>query len=405
MKIDSSAVSMSSSRRLLSVNHTHTLFNVKMKRADLDAEKNAAEDAVSDAKSQKDPAGGMAIAAKTDAKETAADNNGNAASVNISDEGRNKSLSILANNKTHSSGNSYDSLDSTISTLKMLIRMLKALSSKKGSFGKDAFSGLEKLLEKYEGMKKAAQNSSSCNALSFGSFMGMVGGSAPARNSDMVLVSRTESFTAESEFTTFSAQGIAKTEDGREINFNVDYAMSREFMSYTEINEEAALNLCDPLVINVGAGVTSVSDQKFAFDLDADGKDENISYLNPGSGFLALDKDGNGKIDNGSELFGTSSGDGFKDLSTYDEDGNGWIDENDSVFSRLKVWFKNDDGTDTLLSLKQADVGAIYLGSANTEFSLKPDDNSATNAVIRRSGIFLKESSGVGTLQHLDMAL
>ncbi len=40
------------------------------------------------------------------------------------------------------------------------------------------------------------------------------------------------------------------------------------------------------------------------------------------------------KINDGSELFGTSSGDGFKDLATYDEDENGWIDENDSIFSK-----------------------------------------------------------------------
>ena len=324
------------------------------------------------------------------------------ANLNISDEGRNRSLSILSN-KTKPAGNSYDGLDSTISTLKMLIRMLKAISSKRGAFGKDAFSGLEKLLEKYEGMKKAAENSS-CSPLSFGSFLGSIGGSS--NSSDAVtLVSRTESFVAESEYTNFSAKGIARTEDGREINFNVDYSMSREFMSYTEINEEAALNLCDPLVINVDSSVASVSDQKFAFDLNADGRSENISYLGKGSGFLALDKDKNGKIDDGRELFGASSGDGFKDLSAYDEDGNGWIDENDKVYDELKVWFKNEDGTDTLLSLKQADVGAIYLGNASTEFSLKSEDNSSTNVIIRRSGIFLKEKGGAGTLQHLDMAL
>ena len=401
MKIDSSAITMSSSRQALSVNHTHTLFNVKMNRLDLEAEKKAAESADTES-DEKKAAGGMAVAAKTDTAGSDAENAAKAASVNISDEGRNKSMNILSK-RTSNAGNSYDSLDSTISTLKMLIRMLKAISSKKGAFGKDAFSGLEKLLEKYEGMKKAAENASSCNALSFGGFIGSIGGGG--RNADMTLVSRTESFEAESEYTTFSAQGVAKTEDGREINFNVDYAMSREFMSYTEINEEAALNLCDPLVINVGAGVASVSDQKFAFDLDADGKTENISYLGSGSGFLALDKDGNGKVDNGNELFGTASGDGFKDLAAYDDDGNGWIDENDKVFNELKVWFKNDDGTDTLLSLKKADVGAIYLGSSGTEFSLKNADNSATNAVIRRSGIFLKESGGAGTVQHLDMAL
>ena len=399
MKIDSSAVTMSSGRHALSVDHTHTLFNVKMKRSELEAEK-AAAGKVNTVSDKNDTSGKMAVVSENAAAQTGG--TPVSADLNISDEGRNRALSILSN-RTKPAGNSYDGLDSTISTLKMLIRMLKAISSKRGAFGKDAFSGLEKLLEKYEGMKKAAENSS-CSPLSFGSFLGSVGGSANSADA-VTLVSRTESFVAESEYTSFSAKGIARTEDGREINFNVDYSMSREFMSYTEINEEAALNLCDPLVINVDSSVASVSDQKFAFDLNADGRSENISYLGKGSGFLALDKDKNGKIDDGRELFGASSGDGFKDLSAYDEDGNGWIDENDKVYDELKIWFKNEDGTDTLLSLKQADVGAIYLGNASTEFLLKSEDNSSTNAIIRRSGIFLKEKGGAGTLQHLDMAL
>lgn len=42
---------------------------------------------------------------------------------------------------------------------------------------------------------------------------------------------------------------------------------------------------------------------------------------------LSLDQNGNGEIDNGTELFGTKSGDGFADLARYDLDYNGWIDE------------------------------------------------------------------------------
>ena len=124
-----------------------------------------------------------------------------------------------------------------------------------------------------------------------------------------------------------------------------------------------------------------------------------------GSGFLALDKNNDGKINDGSELFGTKSGDGFKDLARYDEDHNGWIDENDSVFSKLKVWMKDEDGKDILLDLKRADVGAIYLGNADTQYSLK-DDNHRLNAEVKKTGIYLKESSGaVGTVNHLDLAI
>ena len=141
------------------------------------------------------------------------------------------------------------------------------------------------------------------------------------------------------------------------------------------------------------------------FDLDADGHEEAISRLGAGSGFLALDKNNDGKITDGAELFGTSSGDGFRDLAAYDEDGNGWIDENDSVFSKLKVWTKDENGKDYLIDLKQADVGAIYLANADTQFSLKNDENDL-NAEIKKTGIYLKESTGaVGTLNHVDLVV
>ena len=59
----------------------------------------------------------------------------------------------------------------------------------------------------------------------------------------------------------------------------------------------------------IGSDTADVRDQTFKFDLDADGREDEISMLGKGSGFLALDKNGNGKIDDGSELFGTKSGD------------------------------------------------------------------------------------------------
>ena len=218
-------------------------------------------------------------------------------------------------------------------------------------------------------------------------------------------ITATHSLVAESEETAFATTGTALTADGRSLSFNVEVGMSRSFMAHYDSLETKEYIKTDPLIINVDDNVTSVSDRKFYFDLDGDGKKDRISYASQGSGFLALDKNEDGVINDGSELFGTKSGDGFKDLSAYDEDGNGWIDEGDSVFSRLKVWKHNEDGTDTLLDLKQADVGAIYLGNADTEFSLK-DENNNLNGQIRKTGIYLKESTGAaGTIAHVDLAL
>ena len=209
----------------------------------------------------------------------------------------------------------------------------------------------------------------------------------------------------ESESTSFSAKGTAITDDGREIDFRINISMSRQFMQHMSIQIPAMQNaLFDPLVINVGTDSAKVSNQKFKFDLDSDGKEDSISMPTRGSAFLALDKNEDGKINDGNELFGTKSGDGFKDLREYDSDGNGWIDENDEVFSKLKVWYKDESGNDVLVNLKEADVGAIYLGEQDSEFTLA-NGMGNVDAVIRSSGIFLRESGTVGTIQHVDLAM
>lgn len=215
----------------------------------------------------------------------------------------------------------------------------------------------------------------------------------------------TSGFFAETEVTAYVADGVARTADGREISFGVTLEMSRGFSQHYESLLEEEVTLCDPLVINLDSSVAAVSDMRFMFDIDADGKEEEISSLKEGSGYLALDRNGDGRINDGSELFGTKSQNGFADLAKYDEDGNGWIDEADSIFRDLRVWTKDNDGKDVLLDLKSADVGAIYLGNSSTEFSLKDTETNSTNAVIRSTGIYLKESGGAGTLQHVDMAV
>lgn len=210
---------------------------------------------------------------------------------------------------------------------------------------------------------------------------------------------------SEKEVTAFSTVGTVKTADGREINFNLNLEMSREFTQAVGMEYSRKIFCVDPLVINLDGNPASFGDQAFLFDLDQDGKEEELSQLGAGSGFLALDKNGDGTINDGSELFGTKSGDGFKDLAAYDEDGNGWIDENDSVFKHLKVWTRDEDGKDRLVAIGAAGVGAIYLGRADTEFSLNKLENNETQGIVRSTGIFLKESGEVGTIQHVDMVV
>ena len=209
----------------------------------------------------------------------------------------------------------------------------------------------------------------------------------------------------ETEQTQFSTVGTVKTSDGREINFNLGLSMSRRFQEYAQTTSVGEfVQMTDPLVINLDTDMTTLSDQKFEFDLDCDGVKDTISQLGGGNGFLALDKNGDGIINDGSELFGTKSGDGFADLSQYDEDGNGWIDENDAIFEKLLVWAKDENGKDELYTLKEAGVGAMCLQKAQTDFALNSLKDNQANGRIRSTGIFLYENGNVGTMQQLDLA-
>ena len=207
----------------------------------------------------------------------------------------------------------------------------------------------------------------------------------------------------ESESTSFSTTGTVRTADGRELDFNLDMTMSRKYMEEHCIEFAASYDsvLTDPLVINLSSNPVSVSDKSFSFDIDADGNDEIIAQMNPESGFLALDKNGDGIINDGSELFGAKTGNGFSELAEYDSDGNGWIDEIDEIYNQLKVWVKDENGNDKLLSLKEADVGAIYLGKANTTFHVT-DDNNRPNAKVESSGVYLHEDGSAGLVQQVD---
>lgn len=220
----------------------------------------------------------------------------------------------------------------------------------------------------------------------------------------MEVTASEEVYFKEEENMSFSTAGTVVTADGRQISFNMNVGMSRSFEQYYKQQSTDVIAMCDPLVINLDSDVVGLSDQKFFFDLDCDGTEEEISTLEKGNAFLALDHNKDGKINDGSELFGAKTGDGFADLARYDEDGNGWIDEADSVFDKLKIWVKDEKGEDRLYTLKEKDLGAIYLGSQAADYTLRSSQTGEINGQIRRNGLFLYESGMAGTIAHVDMA-
>ena len=205
----------------------------------------------------------------------------------------------------------------------------------------------------------------------------------------------------EHEATGFAASGAVRTADGRNIDFTMGLAMCRDYSCERTQQQSGSVELRDPLVLNFDGRATELTEQRFTFDLDADGSSEQIPGLAAGSGWLAFDRNSDGRISDGSELFGTRSGNGFADLASLDDDGNGWVDEADSAFPALCLW---RPGEDALSTLAQMNVGALYLGSSETPFALTNTENTRLG-YVRASGVYLREDGGVGTMQQIDLAV
>ncbi|MCY1707285.1 calcium-binding protein [Pannonibacter sp. SL95] len=143
-----------------------------------------------------------------------------------------------------------------------------------------------------------------------------------------------------------------------------------DFMRATlkEFFDENYAGGTDPLVLDLDgdgleltARVTGVGPK---FDMDGDGFLEFTGWVRPDDGLLALDANGNGKIDDISELFGGARVSGFSELATHDTNKDGVINADDQVYSQLRVWrdlnqdgVTNDGELSTLSSLGIASIG------------------------------------------------
>lgn len=209
----------------------------------------------------------------------------------------------------------------------------------------------------------------------------------------------------EYEGTRFAAEGTVRTADGREIRFTLEFEMEHAYSETSSVELRLGdARMKDPLVIDFAGPAAALSDLRFAFDLDADGRTEDIPMLAGGRGYLAIDRNENGRIDDGSELFGPTSGDGFAELAALDGDGNGWIDEGDAAYARLRAWKPTADGQGSLTTAADAGVGALHLGHVATPFDLRGAANDTLGA-MRTTGIYLREDGSAGTVSQIDVSV
>ena len=152
-----------------------------------------------------------------------------------------------------------------------------------------------------------------------------------------------------------------------------------------EMRLEGAPEEADPLVLDMaGDGISLTGAERGArFDINGDGHAERTSFVEGDDAFLALDRNGNGRVDNGRELFGDQNGaaNGFEELARHDANRDGKIDRQDPVFQRLRLYQdRNLNGvTDPgeLRGLEKAGVVSIGLSYRQVNERLDSGDRLA----------------------------
>lgn len=125
--------------------------------------------------------------------------------------------------------------------------------------------------------------------------------------------------------------------------------------------EKADNDMSEPIIFDIdgnGFGTTSVSNGMY-FDFNGDGISEKLAWASDGDGVLVADLNGNGKIDNGSEVLTAEN------LASFDTNNDGIIDSNDENFGNLKIM--QNDGS--IISLTEAGIASINTNVTETDYT------------------------------------
>ncbi|MGE4337678.1 MAG: calcium-binding protein [Pigmentiphaga sp.] len=205
--------------------------------------------------------------------------------------------------------------------------------------------------------------------------------------------------------------------DGFEDAGNIwDYFSQRAFSP--EVNEsfEDARRFVprrDPLVLDLdGDGIETVGPGTVLFDHDGDGVKSGSGWASPHDGFLVLDRNENGLIDSGKELFGadtvlsdgTHATSGFAALADLDTNGNALFDAGDTEFANVRVWRDvNQDGVSQ--SEELSSLSSLGVVSVNLTPTSSTDIDLGNGNSIDNLGYFTRANGSTGGAGDLLLAI
>lgn len=163
----------------------------------------------------------------------------------------------------------------------------------------------------------------------------------------------------------------------------------------------------DPLVLDLtgnGIRLTAESVAAPSFDMNNTGFAIPTGWVQPGTGLLVLDKNGNGTIDDGSELLGAPAPIGFAALAQYDSNGDGVIDASDPIYSQLQVWVDQNGNAQVdpgeLETLAQAGITSITVAS-----TAAPDGTTIAGNIVNATGSFTRTDGTTGAIDDVSFTV
>ncbi|OWQ92884.1 beta strand repeat-containing protein [Sphingopyxis witflariensis] len=174
----------------------------------------------------------------------------------------------------------------------------------------------------------------------------------------------------------------------------VEHIMTINGVGYGNLTAANFVGAADPIILDLNGDGYSFGPTA-AFDINADGAADRVTWNSSNDGILAVDLDGNGKIDSGTEIFtpgfgGGNFANGVAALASLDDNGDGVVDANDAAFAKLLVWRDaNADGVSDageLSSLTDQGITSISTGAVATEEFIDGQAVTAHGSFTRADG-------------------